>query len=188
MACVNATPASGPADLVIRPATPDDAPAIARIHIRGWQQAYRGQLPDSFLEALDSSLERRTTYWAAQIEGADRGGRRVIIAEHEGSPVGFATFGPAEGEAPDRQLGEVYAIYLDPAHWSQGYGRALFQAATEGLRGAGFKQAVLWVLESNARARRFYERAGWKPDGETKRDERGPVVLDEVRYRVTLAD
>ena len=56
------------------------------------------------------------------------------------------------------------------------------------MQRAGFNEAVLWVLETNERARRFYEKVGWKTDGQTKTDDRGPVVLNEVRYRVTLGD
>lgn len=185
MALVDGTPSEN-ADLIIRLATPDDAPAIARVHIRSWQQAYRGQLPDSFLEALDASLERRTTNWAAQIEASERSRQQVLVAERDGALLGFAACGPAQGTPPDLQLGEVYSIYLDPNEWSRGYGRPLLQAATDRLRRAGFTEAILWVLDTNQRARRFYDRAGWKPDGQTKKDERGPVVLNEVRYRVSL--
>jgi GNAT superfamily N-acetyltransferase len=185
---VEATRASGPVELIIRPARRDDAPAIAQVHIRSWQQAYRGQLPASFLESLDESLDRRMASWAARIDGSDQSGRRLLVAEQDGSLVGFAAFGPADGEAENLKLGEVYAIYLDSARWGRGYGRSLFQAATEGLRGAGFNAAVLWVLKTNERARRLYEIAGWKTDGQTKREERGQVVLNEVRYRFSLCD
>jgi ribosomal protein S18 acetylase RimI-like enzyme len=58
----------------------------------------------------------------------------------------------------------------------------------EGLRCRGFDEAVLWVLETNERARRFYEKAGWKTDGQTKTEERGPVVLNDVRYRFAPGD
>jgi GNAT superfamily N-acetyltransferase len=175
-------------DFTIRPATREDAPAIARVHILGWQQAYRGQLPDAFLEALDANLERRTANWAAQIDRASQSGRRVRVAEQDGSLVGFVGFGPADGEAEDLKLGEIYAIYLDSAHWGRGIGRSLFRSATQELRGAGFNAAVLWVLETNERARRFYEIAGWNPDGQTRREEREQIVLKEVRYRLTLRD
>ena len=112
----------------------------------------------------------------------------MIVAERGGSLVGFVAFGPAEGEAGDLKLAEIYSIYLDSAYWGHGYGRSLFQAATEALHRAGFNEAVLWVLETNERARRFYEKAGWKTDGQTKTEERGQLVLNEVRYRRILGD
>jgi ribosomal protein S18 acetylase RimI-like enzyme len=126
--------------------------------------------------------------WVAQIEGSYQSGRRVLVAEQDRALVGFVAFGPADGEANDLKLGEIYAIYLDSAHWGQGHGRALLSAAMEGLRCRGFDEAVLWVLETNERARRFYEKAGWKTDGQTKTEERGPVVLNDVRYRFAPGD
>ena len=126
--------------------------------------------------------------WAAQIDGSYESGRRVLVAERGGSLVGFVSFGPADGEGADLELGEVYAIYIDSIYWGRGYGRALLQAATAGLRGAGFREAVLWVLQTNERARRFYEIAAWKADGKTKLEERGQLVLRDVRYRFTLGD
>jgi ribosomal protein S18 acetylase RimI-like enzyme len=99
--------------------------------------------------------------------------------------VGFVTFGPQE-PLGDPAVGELYAIYVDPGHWDSGYGRALFTAAERGLRDVGYAEAVLWVLATNARARRFYEIAGWAADGGTKVDHRGDLELREVRYRRAL--
>lgn len=82
-------------------------------------------------------------------------------------------------------VGEVTAIYLLDSHWGQGAGRELMAAAVEHLGAAGFTEATLWVLESNARARRFYEAAGWRPDGTVKVDESRGFPLREVRYRRT---
>jgi ribosomal protein S18 acetylase RimI-like enzyme len=97
--------------------------------------------------------------------------------------VGFVTFGPSEDEPVDPQVGQIYAIYVDPAHWDRGYGRELFAAAVRGLGDAGFGAATLWVLETNRRARRFYEAAGWATDGASKTEQRGDFQLHEVRYR-----
>ena len=174
-----------PVGLDIRLARPTDARMIAQLHIRSWQQAYRGQLPDSFLLELADTLARRITHWAALLDNASQSGHRVLVAEQDGSLIGFVTFGPADGQPTDLKLGEVQAIYLDSAYWGRGYGRALFQAAMAGLRDAGFREAVLWVLETNKRARRFYEIAGWKADGQTKTEIREQVVLNDVRYGIT---
>lgn len=127
-------------------------------------------------------------HWAAFIEGSSSSGRRALVVDEDGALVGFVAFGPAEGQPKDLKLGEVYAIYLDSAHWSRGYGRSLFGAAVDGLRAAAFSDAVLWVLDTNRRARRFYEKAGWRADGQTRTEERGQVVLNDVRYRLSLAD
>jgi hypothetical protein len=84
------------------------------------------------------------------------------------------------------ETGEVYAIYLAPAAWSTGAGRALMDTALNGLRAGGYQRVVLWVLTGNARARRFYEKAGFAPDGATN------VLaalggVEELRYARPLA-
>ena len=170
----------------VRPAVPHDAAAIARLHIRSWQVGYRGQLPETLLDALDADLERRTARWQHFISEAKAHGQVQLVAEVDGRVVGFVTFGQSEDEPRDPSVGEVYAIYVDPDEWDRGYGRALFTAAVRGLADAGFGAAMLWVLETNARARRFYESAGWLTDGAAKTDRRGDVKLREVRYRSVL--
>jgi GNAT superfamily N-acetyltransferase len=82
--------------------------------------------------------------------------------------------------------GEVTAIYVSPALWGRGYGAALLERAIGVLREANFSTATLWVLDSNVRARQFYERAGWSADGTQKVEDRGSFSLHEVRYRRTL--
>ena len=171
----------------MRRATDGDAPKIASLHIRTWQTAYRGQLPDDFLDGMTASFERRAAFWAQWIrERADATDRAILVSEEDGEIVGFATCGPSEDEPRDPAVGEVYAIYVDPDHWDHGHGRGLFAAATAFLAGVGFREATLWVLGTNARARRFYEIAGWSADGATKTDQRGDVALHEVRYRRSL--
>ncbi|MGH2451769.1 MAG: GNAT family N-acetyltransferase [Candidatus Limnocylindria bacterium] len=167
----------------IRPAEQRDAAALARLHVRTWQVAYRGQLPDSFLDALDAEVDQRTSRWERSI--ADATSRRWVqlVAEAGDRVVGFVTFGPSGDEPIDPRIGEIYAIYVDPSYWDRGYGRALFTTAVDGLIDAGFGEATLWVLGTNARARRFYEVAGWVADGAVKTEHRNDVELREVRYR-----
>ena len=167
----------------IRPAQPRDAAEIARIHVRTWQAAYRGHLPDAYLKSLDAEIEQRTARWESVIASAASRRQHQVLALDGDRIVGFVTFGPSEDEPVDPQLGQVYAIYVDPRSWDRGYGRELFAAAVSGLIDAGFDAATLWVLDSNTRARRFYEAAGWVADGATKTEQRGDVELHEVRYR-----
>jgi ribosomal protein S18 acetylase RimI-like enzyme len=65
-------------------------------------------------------------------------------------------------------MAELYAIYLDQAVVGRGIGRALLAQALADLRRRGYQSAMLWVLATNARARRFYEAAGWRADGVTR--------------------
>jgi len=100
--------------------------------------------------------------------------------------VGFVIFGPCRDEDAKRGQGEVYALYVEPEWWSAGVGRALLSHAQHALRALGFRDASLWVLESNERARRFYQVAGWQVDGTKGLQRRGEVELREVRFRITL--
>jgi GNAT superfamily N-acetyltransferase len=97
---------------------------------------------------------------------------------------GFASVGAARDR--DEELRELYAIYVDPDHWGAGLGRALITEAEERLRTAGFAETILWVLEDNPRTRRFYEAAGWRHDGGSKRDTHLQTEVTEVRYRKRL--
>jgi len=94
--------------------------------------------------------------------------------------------GPLTPAGQAGQTGEVYAIYLAPAAWSTGTGRALMAEALAALRAGGYQHVVLWVLTGNARARRFYAKAGFAPDGATNTlTSLGGV--EELRYARPLA-
>jgi GNAT superfamily N-acetyltransferase len=158
----------------VRPASPEDALAIETIRVRGWQSAYRHVFPAADLDALPVDPER----WRSRLS-VPPPGWTTVVCEDEGRVVGFASTGPSRDED---ELGEVYAIYVDPDAWSTGAGRALMKSAEETLA-HDYPTALLWVLEDNPRGRNFYERAGWAPDGARKAEERFGVRAAEVRYR-----
>ena len=160
----------------LRPATPADAREIAEVHVRTWQAAYAHIFPAEFLAEL--SVERRAQTWAWH---ATQTPEDLVVAEDAGKIVGFVSVGATEGE---KRVGELYAIYVDPSYWGSGAGPALMEAAVVRLRAAGFEEAILWVLADNPRARAFYERHGWRVDGE-RREEIGGVDVLEVRYRLS---
>ena len=171
------------ADVSIRRATEQDAGAIAKVHVAGWQWAYRGQMPDSFLDAL--SVERRREAWTKALSTPETA-TRVWLAAHDGRVVGFVTTGPPQDAGHPPSTAELQAIYLVRDAVGTGVGRALLARAVEDLRERGFRSAYLWVLETNARARRFYEAAGWMADGATKADPGADFVMHEVRYQLDL--
>jgi ribosomal protein S18 acetylase RimI-like enzyme len=146
--------------------------------MRSWQTAYRGILPDEFLDAL-SIPEREQR--VREVLTSGRPGRRVWVIESSRGILGFSDAGPSREDDAPNEAGEVYAIYLDPTAVGQGLGRELFAHTVEDLRQAGYRYATLWVLEANTRARRFYENAGWRPDGTSSRWERFNV--NALRYR-----
>lgn len=168
----------------IRRGQPSDAPAIAGVNIRGWQWAYRGQIPDGYLDALTANLERGTQGWERQLAG--QRGERVWVAEANGTIVGFVATTPSRDDDATKGIGEVRAIYLEADWAGKGVGRLLFRQAVEHLRLLGYEKVTLWVLATNERAQRFYEAAGFHPDGAVKVDHGANVDLHELRYRIDL--
>lgn len=164
----------------IRLATPTDAPAVARVHVRAWQVAYRGLLPDAHLDALRPE-ERAARY---TFDDPDPRRPRTVVAVGDGAAgeiLGFATTGPARDQAQVGR-GELMALNVDPAHWNKGVGRALIAAAREHLARSGYREAELWVLDGNQRAYRFYAADGWAPDGSKRTETVWGVRLTDLRY------
>lgn len=166
----------------LRDAHPDDAFEVASVHVRSWQSAYRGIVPDAYLDCLRPE-DRMARYTFADTRP---GQPRTVVALDGATIIGFATFGPCRDEdAPGH--GEVYAIYLDPPAWGRGAGRLLMEETRRRLAGDGFRDAALWVLAGNDRATAFYQRDGWRHDGARKSFEIGGAWVDEERFRRPLA-
>ena len=102
-----------------------------------------------------------------------------------GTIDGFVAAGPARDADAEPCTGEVYAVYVHPNAWGLGAGHALLSVASAALADE-YEADTLWVLAGNYRACRFYTRQGWNPDGSQREEERGQVVLNEVRYRRSL--
>ncbi len=139
-------------------------------------------MPDAYLDELEA--DDRAAYWRRQVVGLLPGQRLKVIVD-DGVVVGFAAAGPEhDGRAAD--TGELYAINLDPQMWGRGLGRELLREMTAELAGLGYREAVLWVVPQNDRARRFYESEGWRDDRVRRDDEVFGVVVPEMRYRRAL--
>jgi RimJ/RimL family protein N-acetyltransferase len=183
--------------MMIRSATPDDAAALAQVHIDSWRSAYRGLVPDSYLAGLDHA--RNAERFRQALAGLDHarnaqrfrqslaeGAEETYLAEEGGEVLGFLTIGGCRDDDVDRgQTGEIWGIYLAPAFWRQGIGRALCQYAERLLESRGYTVIILWVFEGNPQARRFYEAMGFRPDGAAKTLHPG-VPLEAIRYRKEL--
>jgi ribosomal protein S18 acetylase RimI-like enzyme len=167
--------------MLIRAAAAADAMAVARVHVRSWQAAYRNLLPDEYLDQLRPE-DRAQRYDFAT---ADRAKPQTMVALEDGLIRGFATTMPSrDSDLPD--YGELCALYVDPECWGHGLGKALVSAASEQLAAQGFENALLWVLAGNVRADRFYRGDQWTPDGAQRTDTVWGVKVEEVRYRRKL--
>ncbi|MEU7057781.1 GNAT family N-acetyltransferase [Streptomyces sp. NPDC046197] len=160
-----------------------DCERVAEIRVRGWQTAYAGLMPQSYLDALSvrQDAERRRTFW----ERGDAYGVN-LIAELDGEITGWACHGPYRDGAIRTADAELYALYVHPERWGRGVGRALLTEAVRRCADAGHARMALWVLEENTRARRFYERAGFAADGAAESFEVDGVPVPEVRHTKIL--
>jgi GNAT superfamily N-acetyltransferase len=155
------------------------------LHVRAWQGAYRGIVPDAILDGL--SIEARVEFWAraiAQTMSEPQREVRIWVVEEAGRVVGLATTRPCPDPDVTPGSGELHSIYLAPEAWSHGIGATLLGVVVDDLRARGFAPLVLWVIEGNRRGRRFYERLGWAPDGGRQPIDFDGVLVDEIRYRL----
>ena len=167
---------------MVRRARVDDAEAIAAVHVASWQAGYQGIVDQAVLDGL-SVAERAEAHRRYLSDPAAE--RRLYVCEDDGRLVGFVTCGPAaHGESAD--VGEVHALYAHPSAWGTGAGRAVMEAALRDLRDAGCREAVVYVLDDNARGRRFYERAGFAADATGLPLEAFDFDLTQARYRRAL--
>jgi ribosomal protein S18 acetylase RimI-like enzyme len=170
--------------LEVRSAVLDDVEALGEVHVAAWQAAYRGVMPDAYLDGLRA--EDRAEWWVEVLSRPQRGADVLQVAAIDGRVRGFVLAGPARGDDA-AEHGEVFALNVHPAAWGSGVGSALLTAAQTGLEKAGFEHAVLWVVPGNMRARRFYERAGWREDAARRVEQVHGVSIEEVRYRRILS-
>ena len=155
--------------------------AVARVHVRSWQAAYRGLLPTAYLDRLRAE-DRAEHYDFAHLDPLQP---QTVVAVEGGRVLGFATTAPSR----DQDLadhGEIYALYVDPKEWGQGVGSTLLSEACARLVERAFRKALLWMLVGNLQADRFYRTHHWAPDGHHRTDTVWGVTIDEARYRSEL--
>jgi GNAT superfamily N-acetyltransferase len=167
--------------LLLRPAEPADAMPVARVHVRSWQAGYRGLLPDAYLDGLRPEDRAQRYDFATD----DIRKPTTMVATDDGRICGFATTSPARDSDMEGH-GELCALYVDPEWWGRGVGAMLIAGARARLVNQGFRSAVLWLLDGNARADRFYRIDGWAPDGLSRTDTMWGVTVNEARWRRAL--
>ncbi|MDE7357815.1 MAG: GNAT family N-acetyltransferase [Lachnospiraceae bacterium] len=158
----------------IRPMHPtDDRFAISRIYEEGWKYAYKGIVPQAYLDSIP------TGQWASKL---DQEGVGSLVAVADGKLIGTTSYCKSRW-ADFGESGEIISIYFLPQYMGRGYGRELLYAAVGELEKLGFEDIFLWVLEENGRARRFYGRCGFVPTEYDMWHEIGGKALREIQYR-----
>lgn len=170
--------------LLVREMTLADCERVAEIRVGGWQTAYRGIIPQSYLDTM--SVPENTEHQRMRFLRHNPGVLN-LVAVQDGEITGWLCHGPyRDGEAHTDDA-ELYALYVAPGRYRGGIGRALLGRSTRRCAAAGHDRMLLWVLKENDRARRFYEACGFFPDGAEEPFEVDGVEVPEVRYVRKLA-
>ncbi|MDR2712349.1 MAG: GNAT family N-acetyltransferase [Clostridiales bacterium] len=165
-------------DITIRKVLPEEAYEYAACHIACWQSAYKGIMPDEYLDNMPAKLEERTeSCRQALSEPGDYG---FFCAVYEGKMIGRLIICKSRDDDKPN-AGEIAAIYLLEEFWDKGYGRQMMDYAIEMLITLGYQEFFIWVLEENRRARRFYEKYGFRFDG-AKKEIKIDKLLVVIRY------
>ncbi|MFF7788658.1 GNAT family N-acetyltransferase [Streptomyces sp. NPDC007991] len=161
-----------------------DCEHVAEIRVRGWQSAYRGLMPQSYLDGLGvaQDAERRRGH----LTQAGAGVVNLVAEDIGGEVVGWACHGPYRDGQLLTSDAELYALYVHPDRVGHGAGQALLAESVTRCAAAGHGRMLLWVLKGNGRARHFYERAGFHADGAEEPFEVEGVMVPEVRYARAL--
>ena len=171
--CVSAYDLAVSSSLIVRQARVQDVTQMARVHVRCWQETYRGLMSDAVLDdpGFPAARERM---WTAYLTDDRYRQNRAAVAVRDDELVGIAMSGPPEDvmAAWTRQL---YVLYVHAADHGTGAGRALLEAVVDPA-----ERAALWVADPNPRAQAFYRKHGFDPDG-TAQTEGGVREIRMVR-------
>lgn len=169
---------------LVRSARLEDAAALAEVSVAAWRKAYRGHMPDDFLDVL--SISERTAGWTRRLSRPEAG--HVLLVELDGRVAGFCVFGPSrDDDSEGQRISEIIALNIHPEHWHSGLGTLLCRRVLQEMWSEGSTAVTLWTLEGNIRARRFYEGLGFARDGAARAESKLiGIPLPEVRYRQTI--
>jgi GNAT superfamily N-acetyltransferase len=165
----------------LRPAVREDAMAVAHVHVRAWQVAYRGLMPADYLAGLRPEERAQRYDFATLAPALDATRPRTLVAIEADTILGFATVSAARDEDVTGR-GELCALYVEPDCWGRGIGMALAAAARGDLQHLGFDGALLWVVAGNSRAEQFYRADGWTCDGTRRARQIRNFTVETVRY------
>jgi GNAT superfamily N-acetyltransferase len=179
------------ADVSVRVAWADDAPAIAALQLRAWPELYAGLVPAKAIPSGPEAVEAAAAAWRSSMTKPGDARNRVLVALERNRVVGFAITGPATDPDCDPIAdGELQEVTLDPAERGKGHGSRLLQATAETMQADRFTRAVTWVLAADDGLRSFLAGAGWAPDGahrELDLDGSDTTLVKQVRLHTALS-
>jgi len=168
-------------NLIVREASQDDVKVISLISVTTWKIAYRGLLPDEFLDSLSVEMREKNI-----LKGIKIPSNRYAIAELGGQPVGMICFYPLDNVNFKGIDWEIEALYVLPQYWNKGVGRTLIKYAFQCMVENKANTCNLWMLKYNENARKFYERVGMSFSGKEKTIKIGIKEHIEVNYHINF--
>ena len=162
----------------VRAANIDDAREIARVHVHAWQKAYQGVLNRHFLRSMEiakvmAGWEEQLAIDCQNVQVVDNGAGRVIA---------WATWGRPRDVDVTSDCAEIYGFYCDPKFWGKGPATMLMNEVLAQLTEKRYANVILWTLEANPRARRFYAKHSFLPDGKRKLFVHVAGRAEQIRY------
>ena len=163
--------------LAFRRATTDDAPRLAAVLVEGFE-TYKAFAPARW---QPPTVEDVAGLIVPQLAG---GAAWCLLAEEHSYVAGYVAFLPAvhsRHPIDDPQLAHFWMLFVRPPWWGSGLARHLHGAACDAAAARGFTKIRLFTPAQQLRARRFYEREGWSPYGESRIDEELGLAIIEYR-------
>ena len=154
----------------------DDLGMISSIYEQSWRMTYKGMLPARYLKKLPEGN------WKDRI---NRFGSRSMVMVSGGEYIGTVSFGESRVYKEDG-WGEVYSLYLLPQYTGKGLGKRLMDKALAELKDKGFSHVMLFALEQNLTARRFYEKYGFTASGDMMKQKYGHKTVTQVMYTIEI--
>ena len=182
---------TGPtADVSVRIAWADDAPAIAELQLRALPELYAGLVPPDSFPTGPEAVDAAAAAWRESMNRPGDARNRVLVALERNRVVGFAISAPASDPDSDPVAdGEMQELTIDPLERGKGHASRLVQAVVDTMVADRFTRAVTWALASDDALRAFLTSAGWAPDSahrELDLDGSGTTLVKQVRLHTAL--
>lgn len=170
--------------IIKRKARIEDAAILSSIGVLSWQAAYRGIIPDTYLDSL--SVEKKEVQVAKSLTIPEN---HFALAEIDNQGVGVICFRPYYNKDKKEQGSwEIQALYILPQYWRNGIGQSLIKYAIRYMISISVSSYGLWVLFENHRARKFYESMGFCLSDNERAITIGGKELIEVYYTIDIND